>query len=113
MREPATGRWRLDVFREPAADGEWVCRRDERIRLPYDELIARTGDGIPYARPEVVLLFKAKAARPQDDGDFAAVLPRLAPDRRRWLAEALDLVHPGHRWLAALRARPDRSRDGP
>jgi len=31
-----------------------------------------------------------------------AVVPRLEPERRRWLAEALELVHPGHPWLAEL-----------
>ena len=103
VREPATGYWRVDVFREPADGGAWVCRRDPHIRLPYDRLIARTADGIPYARPEVVLLFKAKAARPKDDGDLAAVLARLGPEARCWLHEALELVHPGHRWLAELR----------
>jgi hypothetical protein len=77
-------------------------RRDERIRLPYDQLIERSADGIPYARPEVVLLFKAKHARAKDDGDLAAVLPLLEPGRRRWLAETLELVHPGHRWLGDL-----------
>lgn len=102
VREPATGRWRLDVFREPADGAEWVCRRDARIRLPYERLIARTADGIPFARPEVVLLFKAKATRPKDDGDFVAVLPRLGPEPRRWLRAALDLVHPDHSWLAEL-----------
>ncbi len=29
----------------------------------------------------------------------ADTLERLEPDRRRWLAHALGLVHPGHRWL--------------
>ena len=53
-------------------------------------------------RPEVVLLFKAKHAREKDDGDFDAALPHLEPERRRWLADALELVHPGHRWLARL-----------
>jgi hypothetical protein len=103
VREVATGLWRLDIFREPAAGETWICHRDERIRLPYDRLIARTADGIPYARPEIVLLFKAKAARPKDDDDFAAALPRLEPETRRWLTWALELVHPGHRWLEALR----------
>jgi hypothetical protein len=100
--ERASAVWRLDVFREPSAGDSWIYRRDERLRLPYDELIERTSDGIPYARPEVVLLFKAKAARPKDDGDFAAVVPLLDAERRRWLVEALALVHPGHRWLAEL-----------
>jgi hypothetical protein len=100
VREPATGRWLLDVFREPSDGDTWICRRDERIRLPYRDVIERTDDGIPYARPEIVLLFKAKHAdRPKDEADFAAVLPRLERDRRAWLAQALALVHPGHAWL--------------
>jgi Aminoglycoside-2''-adenylyltransferase len=100
--EPATRVWRLDVFREEGEGETWICRRDARIRLPYAELIEWTDDGVPYARPEVVLLFKAKAARPKDEADLAAVLPRLAPAARRWLRDAVALVHPGHRWLAEL-----------
>jgi hypothetical protein len=102
VREPVTGLWRFDVFREPSDGAMWICRRDSVIRMPYAQLIERTADGIPYGRPEVVLLYKAKHARPKDDGDFAAALPRLDLERRRWLRDALELVHPGHRWLAAL-----------
>jgi len=97
-RETATGRWRLDVFREPGDGDGWVYRRDPRIRLPYDRVIARTVTGIPYCRPEIALLFKAAAARPKDEADFAAALPGLDPEARRWLAEALALVSPGHPW---------------
>jgi len=103
VREPATGMWRFDVFREPSDGDAWICRRDDRIRLPYDRVIERTPDGIPFGRPEIVLLYKAKHARPKDDGDFAAALPLLEPERRQWLAHALELVHPSHRWLAELR----------
>jgi Aminoglycoside-2''-adenylyltransferase len=100
VREPATGKWRLDVFREPSDNGTWICRRDKRIRLPYREVIERTQDGIPYGRPEIVLLFKAKHAhQPKNQADLAAVLPLLEPARRRWLAETIGLVHPGHPWL--------------
>ena len=98
----ADNAWRVDLFREPASDGEWVCRRDPSIRLPYDGLIERTADGIPYARPEVVLLFKAKDARPKDESDLAAVLPQLSVERRHLLAEWISLVHPGHFWLPDL-----------
>jgi len=101
-REPETELWRFDVFREPSDGGMWVCRRDETIRLPYGEVIERTEDGIPYARPEIVLLFKACHARERDQGDFEAVLPRLGAERRRWLIDALGRVHPGHPWLEAL-----------
>ena len=103
VREPGSGQWRLDVFREPSDGGVWICRRDERIRLPYADVIERTDDGIPYLQPELVLLFKAKRAeRPKDEDDFAAVLPSLGQARRGRLADALQLVHPGHPWLERL-----------
>jgi Aminoglycoside-2''-adenylyltransferase len=94
--------WRIDVFREPSAGDEWVSRRDASIRLPYDELIEHTADGTPYERPEVTLLFKAKHARPKDESDLAAVLPRLSAERRQLLAAWIALVHPGHFWLPDL-----------
>jgi hypothetical protein len=104
VREPATELWRFDVFREPSEGGTWVCRRDEGIRLPYNQVIAHTDDGIPYGRPEIVLLFKAKHAhRNRDRLDFEAVVPRLEPERRRWLADALERIHPGHPWLDGLK----------
>lgn len=105
-RERATGRWRFDVFREPSDGATWVCRRDPAVRLPYDELIEWTDDGIPYGRPEVVLLFKAKARREKDEDDLAAVLPSLPPERRRWLADALARVHgPDHPWVSRVAGR--------
>ena len=102
VREPVTGLWRLDVFREPAEGDTWICRRDPSIRLLYAELVERTRDGIPYCRPEIVLLFKAKHVRPKDEDDLAAVLPRLTRPRRDLLAGLLARVHPGHAWLGRL-----------
>ena len=100
VREPATGRWRLDIFREPSDREMWIYRRDERIKRPYADVIDMTHDGIPYGRPEIILLFKAKHAdRPKDEADFTAVLPQLDQISRTWLADALRLVHPGHPWL--------------
>jgi hypothetical protein len=77
LREPATGRYRLDVFREPHVGDYWVCRRDASITLPYNELILRSSEGIPYAAPEVALLFKAKHLREKDIADFQRVLPTM------------------------------------
>ncbi|MCI4067015.1 hypothetical protein MRQ36_32395 [Micromonospora sp. R77] len=73
------------------------------LRLPYAELIRHTPQGIPYLRPEVVLLFKAKAAREKDRADFDGVLPLLSAAQRRWLDDALGLVHPTHEWRRRLR----------
>jgi len=93
------GVWRVDVFREPSEGETWICRRDHSIRLTDGDQIEWTPDGIPYERPELTLLFKAKHARPKDDDDLAAVLAVLDPMRRRYLADLLATVHPGHRWL--------------
>ena len=107
VREPATGVYRLDIFREPQRDGAWVCRRDETIRLPYEQIIRRTADGIPYLAPEIVLLFKAKhAAEPKNQADFDGVLPLLDAAAVGWLRWALARVHPGHEWISAVAGEP-------
>ncbi|MEU6627081.1 hypothetical protein ABZ905_02175 [Streptomyces parvus] len=102
VRDPATGDYLLDVFREPHDGDTWICRRDGSIRRPYDEIIHHTRDGIPYLAPELVLLFKAKHARPKDQADFDATLPYLSAEQRTSLARLLDRVHPGHPWSAGL-----------
>jgi len=102
VREPGSGLWRIDLFREPSDDETWICRRDERIRMPFAEAILRTEDGIPYARPEIALLYKAKAAREKDEADFAAVLLHLDQAARARFADWISLVHPGHAWLGPL-----------
>ncbi|MEU9404723.1 hypothetical protein AB0E08_03265 [Streptomyces sp. NPDC048281] len=105
VRDPASGRFLFDVFREPHEGGTWICRRDETLRLPYDTVVERTADGIPYLVPELVLLFKAKEPRPKDQQDFDGVLPLLGPARRDVLSAWLTRMHPGHPWLAGLTTR--------
>jgi len=103
VREPASGFWRLDVFREPSDGDTWICRREPSLRMPYARLIEHTDDGIPYGRPEVILLMKAKhSLLEKNERDLDAVLPRLDSERRAWLRDAVALVHPGHDWLDAL-----------
>jgi hypothetical protein len=102
--EPATGKWRFDVFREPHDNDVRICRRDHRIRRPYSDVIERTSDGIPFLAPEVVLLFKAKNPRDKDEADFYGVLPKLDRRRRQWLNDALDVVSPAHPWRESLAA---------
>ncbi|MBB3098015.1 hypothetical protein FHR83_005700 [Actinoplanes campanulatus] len=102
LRDPATGDYLVDVFREPHDGPTWICRRDETIRLPYADIIEHTPDRIPYLRPELVLLFKAEHHRPKDQTDFDGTLPLLSPARRATLTRLLNRVHPGHTWLASL-----------
>lgn len=102
LREPATGRYRVDVFREPHVGDHWACRRDPSITLPYAELIRHTREGIPYATPEVALLFKAKAPRDKDEADFRHALPAMDRPQRARLFEWVSRVHPGHPWLERI-----------
>jgi hypothetical protein len=90
------------VFREPHDGDVWICRRDQRIRRPYVEIIQRTLDGIPYLAPEIVLLFKAKNPRDKDEADFRGVLPLLDRGRRLWLDDALAVISPTHPWRVAV-----------
>jgi hypothetical protein len=102
LRDPATGNYLLDVFREPHDGDTWICRRDERIRLRYTDIVHHTRDGIPYLAPELVLLFKAKHARRKDQTDFEATIPHMTSAQRGTLAELLARVHPGHPWITDL-----------
>jgi hypothetical protein len=102
LRDPASGNYLLDVFREPHDGDTWICRHDQRIRFPYSEIIHHSEDGIPYLAPELVLLFKAKHARPKDQADFDGTIPLMTPAQRATLAGLLARAHPGHHWLANL-----------
>jgi hypothetical protein len=97
------GVWRLDTFLEPGDGETWVSHRDERVRLPMAMAVRRSAARIPYLAPETVLFAKAKHARPKDDSDLDHALPTLDAAGRRWLLDALELVHPGHRWLERIR----------
>lgn len=102
LRDPGTGDYLLDVFREPHDGGTWICRRDPAIRFPYADIIHFTPGGVPYLAPELVLLFKAKHLRPKDQADFDTTVAHLSAGQRVTLAGLLNRIHPGHRWLADL-----------
>lgn len=92
----------LDFLVEDVIDDRWVFRRDERITLPRAEIGARTSAGVPYVRPEIALLYKAKGSRFKDQRDFRVAVPHMDTATRGRLAEMLRLVEPDHRWLREL-----------
>jgi hypothetical protein len=97
-RRNALEPWQLDLLLARGAD-EWVFKRDARVRLPWERALQTVG-GVPYLRPEIALLHKARLDRPKDREDLAVA--RLDGDARAWLVENLELL--GHRsW--AQRAR--------
>lgn len=102
LRDPETGNYLLDVFREPHDDDTWICRHDNTIRLPYRDIVHHTQEGIPFLAPELVLLFKAKHARPKDQTDFDQTISHMTKAQRETLARLIARAHPGHHWLARL-----------
>ena len=57
-RDKTTRHWRLDVFREDWEAGDWIVRRDRRIRRALPAAVEHDPTGIPYLVPEIVLLYK-------------------------------------------------------
>jgi hypothetical protein len=94
--------WRVQVMLDEAEGGQWVSRRDPRIRRELGSIGTRAGNGVSYLAPEIQLFYKAKGMRPKDEEDFAAALPVLSAEQRRWLREAIALVHGEHPWAARL-----------
>lgn len=96
------GAFVLDVFRDEHDGDTWICRRDPKITMPWVDVAATTASGTPYLIPEVVLLFKAKHARPKDLADLTTVLPSLNAMQRAWLRASIEQVHPQHDWLTRI-----------
>jgi hypothetical protein len=94
--------WQLQIMLVDIAGDEWISRHNPQIRGPRDTLLV-SYNGIPCVRIEVQLLYKARGARPKDQADFAACLPRLDPLAKQWLIDGIHSRYPdGHPWLAAL-----------
>jgi hypothetical protein len=85
---------------DPTAQ-EWVYRRDARVRRSLRASFRRSRD-ISYLAPEIVLLYKSKAASPKDVADFESARPLLTSEQRAWLRQALIVSAPGHPWADIL-----------
>lgn len=101
LRPSGAEPWEYDVILMHTTRATWTFKRDARISLPLAEILW-TSDGITYLRPEVQLLHKARALRPQDQDDFEVCAPLLDQGSRTWLREALRTAHPAHSWLREL-----------
>jgi hypothetical protein len=99
--------WRFDMMIEPGTETTWRYKRDASLARPRSRAVRVARSGIPYLDPALVLLFKAKHARPKDEVDLRNALPGLPAPDRQWLAEQVGRYHPGHHWLGVLRGPPD------
>jgi GNAT superfamily N-acetyltransferase len=101
--------WRMDTFLEAQVPGWWTCHWLPLVRHPRSLAVARTASGIPFLRPELVLLGKAKHRRPKDEADLKAVLPTLDDDARDRLRTGLRTADEAHPWLASVGPPAPRS----
>lgn len=83
----------LDVHFAGHAEELVYAGPDEALRLPLAELVLRNAEGVPYLRPELVLLHKARELRLRDGWDFEVALPLLNSDARAWLHDRLPRDH--------------------
>jgi hypothetical protein len=103
LRRDAFSPWLLDLMLTTVVDGIWTYKRDGRITRPLEAIVRIGTDTIPYQRPEITLLFKARRRWKKDEEDFAAVVPRLEPSDRAWLRDAIALTEPTrHPWVERL-----------
>jgi hypothetical protein len=88
------GPWQLQFVLAESEGDTWWYRRDPAIRLPLEEIGLRSASGVPYLRPELVLLFKSTNPRERDEDDLEAILPSLDETARLRLAAWLPSEHP-------------------
>lgn len=100
-REKNTGH-ALEILLNDSIDGEWVFRRDSRVRLPKKDFITLNMNGIPYVNPIIVLLYKAKHLREKDMHDVNSVLPHFTPRQRKCMRKVLAIHDPSHTWLSFI-----------
>lgn len=92
--------WSLQLMLDDVRDGEWVYRREPRVRRSLDRLDGPASrPGLRVLAPEISLLYKSVKPRPKDVADFHAVRGSLDQDARRWLSDALGPDHPWTRFL--------------
>jgi hypothetical protein len=93
--------WTCEFLLNEHTDQDWIFRRNEGITRSLDEVGAER-DGVPFLRPEIVLLYKASEPSPKNEADFVAVRPHLSQTAARWLREALEVIESRHPWVPKL-----------
>jgi len=88
-RPMGTASWTLEIMLDESDGKFWLFRRDPSIRRPLSTLTQLGVSNIRYLAPEIQLLYKAKAFRPNDQADFERVVPRLDTAARSWLQDSL------------------------
>lgn len=92
----------IEILLNETKDHNWKFRRDPRISSPLNSIGSYSATGIPYLKPEIVLLYKAKNTREKDHQDFMTIKDYLDNEQKQWLRYSLELHKPEHKWLQFL-----------
>lgn len=96
--------WTCEFLLNEHVGSNWAFRRNEAVTRAVEE-IGDTRNGVPFLRPEIVLLYKAAERSPKNNSDLAEVRSHLSGQAATWLLEALTTWDPSHPWITALRDR--------
>jgi hypothetical protein len=102
VRAHSLAPWLLDVVLNAGSARGWVFKREPSYIRPLDEVTWTAADGLRYLAPEIVLAHKVRLARPKDDLDLDAAVPRLDAAALDWLRSYVRRAAPDHPWLARL-----------
>ncbi|MCG1010756.1 hypothetical protein J4760_12070 [Salinicoccus sp. ID82-1] len=89
----ATGQ-KLEILLNEKDEENWIFRRDSRVTKPLNEIINFSINSLPYLKPEIVLLYKAKSIGSKDVHDFNEAVSVMDDDQKKWLKEALKIHLP-------------------
>ncbi len=92
----------LEILLNESSGEVWRFRRNLEVTRPLSEIGQTSGLGIPFLRPEIVLLYKAKTPRELDEEDFEAVRGLVSEEAAGWLRLSLEFCYPEHPWLSRL-----------
>lgn len=99
----------LEVFLDRIEDGQFIYRRDQRIKRRVDRAILER-NGVRYLAPELVLLFKSKNLSGKNLQDFNTTINSITGEALVWLNDAISLLYGStHAWLAHLQAKTQRN----
>ena len=102
-RPSGTRRWLCEFLLNEAANERWVYRRDPRVTYEMPRLLSSEAAGVRILPPEIVLLYKSKDPREEDEIDFGVMLPALTTEAVDWLTRALWVTASArHGWLQRL-----------
>lgn len=94
--------WTIEILLNECSGEDWVFRRSPEVSRSLSLIGMNSRFGVPFLAPEIVLLYKAKNPKADDEADFNKAAPSLDEEPRAWLRSAIETCHPGHPWLRHL-----------